>query len=138
MNSENGMRASDSQNTSRHDTRIQKRKDGLMDRSLVQAKQSRSAADESGEIAQGAVKTAVRPRRTGLVRHASGCLRLPRVPMKAPVGAGSVGCQRHSMAASTLARRRSADPTTDLTLPVCPRQSDATADRVRRRLHGVP
>jgi len=37
-----------------------------------------------------------------------------------------------------LAWRGTADPIAALTLPVCPRESDATADRVRNRLHGLP
>ena len=109
-----------------------------MDRSLVQAKQKRSGADASGRIARGAVKTAVHPYRTGLVRHASGRVRPWRASEQAQFRAGNVGRQPCSIDALALAWRGNADPITALTLPVCPRESGATADRVRTRLHGLP
>jgi len=109
-----------------------------MDRSLVQAKQKRSDAIASGEIAQGTVKTAVHACRTGLVRHASGRLRTWRAREPAQFRAGYVGRRPCSIDLLTLAWRGTADPIAALTLPVCPRESDATADRVRNRLHGLP
>jgi len=109
-----------------------------MDRSHVQAKQKRSGADASGRIARGAVKTAVHPYRTGLVRHASGRMRPWRAREQAQFRAGSVGRHPCSIDAFALAWRGNADPIAALTLPVCPRESDATADRVRNRLHGLP
>ena len=109
-----------------------------MDRSLVQAKQKRSDASASGKIAQGTVKTAVHACRTGLVRHASGRLRTWRAREQAQFRAGYVGRHPCSIDAFALAWRGNADPIAALTLPVCPRESDATADRVRNRLHGLP
>jgi hypothetical protein len=109
-----------------------------MDRGLVQAKQKRSDAIASGEIAQGTVKTAVHARRTGLARHASGRLRTWHAREQAQFRAGYVGRHPCSIDSSALAWRGNADPNTALTLPVCPRESDATADRVRNRLHGLP
>ncbi len=109
-----------------------------MDRSLVQAKQKRSGVGTSGRIAQGTVKTAVHARCTGLVRHASGRLRSWRAREQAQFRAGSVGRQPCLMDALALAWRGNADPIAAPTLPVCPRESDATADRVRNRLHGLP
>jgi hypothetical protein len=109
-----------------------------MDRSLVQAKQKRSDASASGMIAQGTVKTAVPARCTGLVRHASGRLRSWRARERAQFRAGSVGRHPCSIDAFALAWRGNADPIAAPTLPVCPRESDATADRVRNRLHGLP
>jgi len=109
-----------------------------MDRSLVQAKQKRSGVGTSGRIAQGTVKTAVHARCTGLVRHASGRLRSWRAREQAQFRAGSVGRQPCLMDAFALAWRGNADPIAAPTLPVCPRESDATADRVRNRLHGLP
>jgi hypothetical protein len=109
-----------------------------MDRSLVQAKQKRSDASASGMIAQGTVKTAVHTHCTGLVRHASGRLRSWRARERAQFRAGSVGRHPCSMNALALAWRGNANPIAAPTLPVCPRESDATADRVRNRLHGLP
>jgi hypothetical protein len=109
-----------------------------MDRSLVQAKQSRSPADASGRVAQGTVKTAVHADCAGLVRHASGRLRPWRAREQAQFRAGYVGRPPCSIDAFALAWRGNADPIAALTLPVCPRESDATADRVRNRLHGLP
>jgi hypothetical protein len=109
-----------------------------MDRSLVQAKQERSGADASGRIAQGTVNTAVHARCAGLVRHASGRLRSWRAREQAQFRAGSVGRQPCLMDTFALAWRGTADPIAVPTLPVCPRESDATADRVRNRLHGLP
>jgi hypothetical protein len=109
-----------------------------MGRSLVQAKQKRSDADASGRIAQGTVKTAVRARCTGLVRHASGRLRSWRAWEQAQFCAGSVGRPPCSSDTFALAWRGNADPIAAQTLLVCPRESDATADRVRNRLHGLP
>jgi hypothetical protein len=109
-----------------------------MDRSLVQAKQKRSGAEASGMIAQGTAKTAMRACRIGLVRHASGRLRLWRAREQTQFRAGYVGRLPCSIDAFALAWRGNADPIAVLTLPVCPRESDATADRVRNRLHGLP
>jgi hypothetical protein len=109
-----------------------------MDRSHVQATQKRSGADASGSIARGTVKTAVHACRTGLVRHASGRLRPWRACEQAQFRAGTVGRHPCSIDAFALAWRGNADPIAALTLPVCPRESDATADRVRNRLHGLP
>jgi len=109
-----------------------------MDRSLVQAKQKRSGPDASGRIAQGTVKTAVFVYRTGLVRYASGRLRSWRAWDQAQFHAGSVGRQPCLMDDFALAWRGTADPIAAQTLPVCPRESGATADRVRNRLHGLP
>jgi hypothetical protein len=109
-----------------------------MDRSLVQAKQKRSDASASGMIAQGTVKTAVPARCTGLVRHASGRLLSSPAPEQAQFRAGHVGRQPCWRQAFALAWHGDADPITALTLPVCPRESGATADRVRTRLHGLP
>jgi hypothetical protein len=109
-----------------------------MDRSLVQAKQSRSPADSSGRIAQGTVKTAVRERRTGLAHHASGRVWTWQARRQAQFRAGDVGRRPCSIDAFALAWRGNADPIAALTMPVCPRESDATADRVRNRLHGLP
>jgi len=113
-----------------------------MDRSLVQATQKRSGADASGLIAQGTAKTAVHASRTGLVRHASGRLRPWRVREPARFCAGSVGrspCQSNSLGSTdALAWRGIADPIAVPRVPVCPRESGVTADRVRNRLHGLP
>ncbi|HVC59045.1 MAG TPA: hypothetical protein VND19_01615 [Acetobacteraceae bacterium] len=109
-----------------------------MDRSLVQAKQKRSDAGTAGRIAQGTVKTAVRARCTGQVRHAPGRLRSWRAREPAEFRAGSVGQAPCRIAGLALAWRGNADPVAGLTLPVCPRESDATADEVRSRLHGLP
>jgi hypothetical protein len=109
-----------------------------MDRSLVQAKQKRSDAIASGEIAQRTVKTAVHACRTGLARHASGHLRSWRARDQAQFRVGYVGRHSCSIDSLALAWRGNADPITALTLPVCPRESDAMADRVRNRLHGLP
>jgi hypothetical protein len=109
-----------------------------MDRCLVQAKHKRSDADASGRIVHGTVKTAVHERCTGLARHASGRLRPHRAREKAQFRAGSVGRSPCPIDAFGLAWRGHADPIAALTLPVCPRESDATADRVRNRLHGLP
>jgi hypothetical protein len=109
-----------------------------MDRSLVQAKQKRSGTDASGRIAQGTVKTAVHARCIGLVRHASGRLRPWRACEQAQFRAGSVGRPPCRSDAFALAWRGNADPIAAQTLPVCPRESDATADTVRNRLHGLP
>jgi hypothetical protein len=109
-----------------------------MDRSLVQVKHKRSDADASGRIVHGTVKTAVHERCTGLARQAPGRVRPHRAREKAQFRARSVGrlpCPNDALA---LAWRGSADPIAVLTLPVCPRESDATADRVRNRLHGLP
>lgn len=109
-----------------------------MDRSLVQAKQSRPPGNVSGRIAQGTVKTAVHTRCIGLVPYASGRLRPWGAREPAQFRAGSVGRLPCSIDAFALAWRGNADPIAVLTLPVCPRESDATADRVRNRLHGLP
>jgi hypothetical protein len=109
-----------------------------MDRSLVQAKQKRSDADASGEIAQGTVKTAVLMRCTGPARRASGRLRPWRAREQAQFRAGSFGRLPCLIAGFAPAWRGNAYPIAALTLPVCPRESDATADRVRNRLHGLP
>ena len=109
-----------------------------MDRSLVQAKQKRSDTEASVRIVQGTVKTAVHARRTGLVRHASGRLRPWRVREPAQFRAGFGGRLPCSIDVFALAWRGKADAIAALTLPVCPRESDATADRVRNRLHGLP
>lgn len=100
-----------------------------MDRSLVQAKQQRSGADASGRIAQGTVKTAVHARRTGLVRLVSGRLRPWHAREQAQFRAGSIGRPPCLIDAFALAWRGNADPIAALTLPVCPRESDATADK---------
>jgi hypothetical protein len=109
-----------------------------MDRSRVQAKQKRSGADASGRIAQGTVETAVRADCTGLVRRASGRLRCWRAREQVQFRAGSVGRPPCCIDEFALAWRGNADPIAAQTLPVCPRESDATADRVRNRLHGLP
>ncbi len=109
-----------------------------MDRSLVQAKQKRSGAGASDKIAKGTVKTVVHGCRTGLVRHASGRLLSSPAPEQAQFRAGHVGRQPCRRQAFALAWRGNADPITALTLSVCPRESGATADRVRTRLHGLP
>ena len=105
-----------------------------MDRSLVQAKQQRSGAGASGRVVQGTVKTAVHAHCTGLVRHASGRLRPWRAPEQAQFRAGYIGRPPCSINSFAQAWRGNADPIAALTLPVCPRESDATADRVRNRL----
>ena len=109
-----------------------------MDRSRVQAKQRRSDADASGEIAQRTVKTAVQARCSGLARHASGHLRLWRASEQAQFHAGSVGRRSCLSDVVALAWRSNAGPIAALTSAVGPRESDATADRVRNRLHGLP
>jgi len=109
-----------------------------MDRSRVQAKQTRSGADASDRIAQGTVKTAVHAYCTGLVRRASGRLRPWRAREQAQFLGESIGLHPCSIDAFALAWRGNANPIAALTLPVCPRESDATADRVRNRLHGLP
>jgi hypothetical protein len=109
-----------------------------MDRSRVQAKQQRSGADVSGIIAQGTVKTAVHASCTGLVRHSSGRKRPRRAREPAQFRAGYVGRHPCSLDAFALAWRGNAHPIAALTSTVCPRESDATADRVRNRLHGLP
>ena len=109
-----------------------------MDRSHVQTKQKRSDANASGRIAQGTAKTAVRACCTGLARRASGRLRPWRARDPAQFRAGSVGRLPCPIDAFALAWRGNADPIAALTLPVCPRESDATADGVRKRLHGLP
>jgi hypothetical protein len=109
-----------------------------MDRSRVQAKQKRSGADASGRIARLTVKTAVHACCTGPVHHASGRKRPWRAREPAQFRAGFVGRHPCSIDLFALAWRSNADPIAALTLPVCPRESDATADRVRNRLHGLP
>ena len=109
-----------------------------MGRSLVQAKQQRSDAETSGEIAQGPVKTAVQEHCAGLVRLASGRLRFWRAQKQAQFCAGLFGRLPCSTDAFALAWRRNTDPIAVLTMPVCPRGSGATADRVWNRLHGLP
>ena len=109
-----------------------------MDRSLVEAKQKRSGAIASGRIAQGTVRTAVHARCTGLVRHAPGRLRPWYARELAPSRVRSVGRPPCPIYRLALAWCGDAGPIAALTLPVCPRESDATADRVRNRLHGLP
>ena len=109
-----------------------------MDRSRVQAKQTRSGADASDRIARGTVKTAVHPYCTGPVRHMSGRVRTWRAREQAQFPGDLIGLLPCSIDAFALAWRGNADPIAALTLPVCPRESDATADRVRNRLHGLP
>ena len=109
-----------------------------MDRSRVQAKQKRSDANASGEIAQGTAKTAVHAWCTGPARRPPGRSRPWRAREPAQFRAGSVARLPCPIDAFALAWRDNADLIAALTLPVCPRQSDATADRVRNRLHGLP
>jgi hypothetical protein len=109
-----------------------------MDRSRVQAKQKRSGAGASGRIARVTVNTVVQATCTGLVHYASGRMRPWRAWEQAQFCAGYVGRHPCSIDAFALAWRGNADPIAALKLPVCPRESDATADRVRNRLHGLP
>jgi hypothetical protein len=109
-----------------------------MDRSLVQAQQTRSDADASSRIAQATVNTTVPARRTGLVPRMPGRLRPWRAREPVQCRAGSIGQSPCAIDAFALAWCGNAHPIAALTLPVCPRESDATADRVRNRLHGLP
>jgi len=112
-----------------------------MDRSRVQTKQTkqtRSGADALGKIARGTVKTAVHAYCTGPVRHASGRVRTWRAWEQAQFPGELIGWLPCSIDSFALAWRGNAYPIAALTLPVCPRESDTTADRVRNRLHGLP
>jgi hypothetical protein len=109
-----------------------------MDRSLVQAKPKRSDADASARIAQATVNTAVHARCTGLVLRMPGRSRLWRAREPVQFRTGSVGRSPCAIDALALTWCGHADPIAALTLPVCPRESDATADRARNRLHGLP
>jgi hypothetical protein len=92
----------------------------------------------SGKIAQAVANTVVRKRCTGSVRRSSGRSRPSHVPELARLRAGVRGASPCSIAAFALAWHDTTAPITVPTLPVCPRESDATADRVRDRLHGLP
>ena len=109
-----------------------------MGRSLVQAKQTRSRAGRSGRIAQATVKTTVRVFGAGLVRRAPRRVRAWRAWATSQSHAASFGRPPCSMDAFALAWRGLADPIAVPTLPVWPRESDATADGVPNRLHGLP
>lgn len=109
-----------------------------MDRSLVQTKQKRSGADATAMIVQATMKTAVRVCCTGPVRRASGHLRTCRARREAQFRAVSVGSPPCSMDRVASAWRDKADPIAALMSSVCPRESDATADRVGNRLHRLP
>src|ERR1700739_2973160 len=109
-----------------------------MGRSLVESEYRRSSADMSGKIAQAVGNTVVRKRCTGSVRLFSGRSRPTHVQELVRLRAGGLGQSRCSSAAFALAWHDTTAPITVPTLPVCPRASDATADRVRDRLHGLP
>ncbi|HTW69109.1 MAG TPA: hypothetical protein VME47_04405 [Acetobacteraceae bacterium] len=109
-----------------------------MGRSLVQSQHRRSNADMSGKIAEAAANTVVRKRCTGSVRGFSRRSRPSHVPELARLRAGVRGASPCSIAASALAWHDKVAPIAVPTLPVCPRESDATADKVRDRLHGLP
>jgi len=109
-----------------------------MGRSLAQSQHRRSGADMSGKIAEAAVNTVVRKRCTGSVRRHFGRSRPSHGQELARLRVGAQGESSCSIAAFALARQDEIAPTAVPTLPVCLRQSDATADRVRDRLHGLP
>ncbi|HUN41374.1 MAG TPA: hypothetical protein VMU81_13870 [Acetobacteraceae bacterium] len=92
----------------------------------------------SGTIAQAVANTVVRKRCTGSVRRFTGRSRPSHVRELARLRARVLGASPCSIAAFALAWHDKIAPIAVLTLPVCPRASDATADKVRDRLHGLP
>jgi hypothetical protein len=134
MDSEIGMRDSDSQMRTSHRSTQPRTEGRSMDRSRVQAKQVRSGAKASG-IAQGTMVG-----------------RFGAVPVSSLPGSAEPWCARQQSrvragchrvadevpASPRAARHGNAGPVTILTLPVCPRGRDATADKPRTGLHGLP
>ena len=109
-----------------------------MGRSLVQSQHRRSNTDMSGTVADAVANTVVRERCTGSVHRFSGRSRSPHVREPAQLRTGVLGASPCSIAAFALAWHDKIAPMAVPTLPVCPRASDATADKVRDRLHGLP
>jgi len=109
-----------------------------MGRSLVQSQHRRSNTDMSGTVADAVANTVVRERCTGSVRRFSGRSRSSHVRELARLRAGVLGWSPCSIAAFALAWHDETAPIAVPALPVCPRESDTTADKVRDRLHGLP
>jgi hypothetical protein len=109
-----------------------------MGRSFVQMQQRRSGADMSDRIAQATANTVAHTRCAGSVRRSSGRSRSSHAQELARFRAGFPGQPPCPIDAFALAWRGKAAPIAVPTLPVCPRGSDATADIVRNRLHGLP